>query len=42
MGVRASESLEVRDLTMQFGGLTAVNKFNLTLNQGEIVGLIGP
>jgi branched-chain amino acid transport system ATP-binding protein len=34
--------LEVRDLTMQFGGLTAVNKFNLTLNQGDIVGLIGP
>lgn len=27
---------------MQFGGLTAVNDFNLQLNQGEIVALIGP
>ncbi|NLY31029.1 MAG: ABC transporter ATP-binding protein [Firmicutes bacterium] len=34
--------LEVRDLTMQFGGLTAVDRFNLTLNEGDIVGLIGP
>ncbi|NLY51894.1 MAG: ABC transporter ATP-binding protein [Firmicutes bacterium] len=34
--------LEIRDLTMQFGGLTAVDRFNLTLNEGDIVGLIGP
>jgi branched-chain amino acid transport system ATP-binding protein len=34
--------LEVRDLTMQFGGLIAVDRFGLTLNEGEIVGLIGP
>ena len=34
--------LEVRDCTKQFGGLTAVNKFSLTLNSGELVGLIGP
>ena len=34
--------LEVRDLTMQFGGLTAVERFGLTLNEGDIVGLIGP
>ena len=27
---------------MQFGGLTAVDRFNLTLNEGDIVGLIGP
>lgn len=29
-------------LTMRFGGLTAVNDFNLHLAKGEIVGLIGP
>ncbi|NLA59165.1 MAG: ABC transporter ATP-binding protein [Firmicutes bacterium] len=34
--------LEVRNLTMQFGGLTAVNRFNLVLSEGDIVGLIGP
>lgn len=30
------------DLTIQFGGLCAVSNFNLTLNEGELVGLIGP
>ncbi|MEO7717122.1 MAG: ABC transporter ATP-binding protein [Capsulimonas sp.] len=34
--------LQVRDCTKQFGGLTAVNKFNLTISPGELVGLIGP
>ena len=34
--------LEVQSLTMRFGGLTAVSDFNLTLEKGEIVGLIGP
>jgi len=34
--------LEVRDCTKQFGGLTAVNKFALALEPGELVGLIGP
>lgn len=34
--------LEVQDCTKQFGGLTAVNKFTLTLDSGELVGLIGP
>ncbi len=27
---------------MQFGGLTAVNNFSLTLRAGELIGLIGP
>jgi len=30
------------NITMQFGGLTAVKDFNLVLNEGEIVALIGP
>jgi branched-chain amino acid transport system ATP-binding protein len=34
--------LEVRDLTQRFGGLTAVNDFNVKLMPGELSGLIGP
>ncbi|MDD7793154.1 ABC transporter ATP-binding protein [Clostridium sp. 'White wine YQ'] len=34
--------LKVENATMQFGGLTAVNDFNLEINDGEIVSLIGP
>ncbi len=34
--------LEVRDLGIDFGGLTAVNDLNLTVYPEEIVGLIGP
>jgi branched-chain amino acid transport system ATP-binding protein len=34
--------LKANNITMQFGGLTAVKDFNLRLNQGEIVALIGP
>lgn len=34
--------LEVNHLTMQFGGLVAVDDFNLSLEKGKIVGLIGP
>ncbi|UDG81046.1 Lipopolysaccharide export system ATP-binding protein LptB [Candidatus Hartigia pinicola] len=34
--------LQVSGLSMRFGGLLAVNNFELTLNQGEIISLIGP
>lgn len=34
--------LQVNHLTMQFGGLTAVNDLNLKLEPGEIIALIGP
>ncbi|NMB55564.1 MAG: ABC transporter ATP-binding protein [Leptolinea sp.] len=34
--------LEVTSLTKQFGGLRAVNDFNMTIHKGELVGLIGP
>jgi branched-chain amino acid transport system ATP-binding protein len=34
--------LEIKGLTRHFGGLTAVNNFDISVNQGEIVGLIGP
>ncbi|MFP3042660.1 ABC transporter ATP-binding protein [Treponema primitia] len=34
--------LETNNITMQFGGLTAVSDFSITVADGEIVGLIGP
>jgi branched-chain amino acid transport system ATP-binding protein len=34
--------LETSNLTMQFGGLTAVNRFDMEVMEGEILGLIGP
>jgi ABC-type branched-subunit amino acid transport system ATPase component len=34
--------LETKGLTMCFGGLTAVNAFNMAVPKGSIVGLIGP
>jgi len=34
--------LQISDLTHYFGGLRAVHDFDLTLNQGELIGLIGP
>ena len=36
------EVLKVDNITMQFGGLTAVKDFDLSLNEGEIIALIGP
>lgn len=35
-------ALEVRDLTVRYGNVVAVNGANLTLPKGEVVGLIGP
>jgi len=37
-----SELLNVDNITMKFGGLTAVDKFKLKVIPGELVGLIGP
>jgi branched-chain amino acid transport system ATP-binding protein len=34
--------LQVEKLTKYFGGLCAVKNFDLTLEQGELIGLIGP
>ncbi|MDD2206181.1 MAG: ABC transporter ATP-binding protein [Aminobacterium sp.] len=34
--------LETKEITMRFGGLTAVNSLNMAVPQGSIVGLIGP
>jgi branched-chain amino acid transport system ATP-binding protein len=34
--------LEVRDLTIRFGGLTAIDSLDLKVDEWEIVGLMGP
>jgi len=34
--------LEISGLTRAFGGLVAVNALDLTVQSGEIVGLLGP
>lgn len=34
--------LEVKDLTIKFGGLVAVSNFSLNIGEKEVVGLIGP
>lgn len=36
------ELLKTNNITMKFGGLTAVKEFNLSINKGEIIALIGP
>lgn len=38
----AEKVLEMKNITMQFGGVVAVNNLSLNVNKGEIVSLIGP
>jgi ABC-type branched-subunit amino acid transport system ATPase component/branched-subunit amino acid ABC-type transport system permease component len=38
----APKTLEVRDLTVRFGGVVALDGLSLTVAPGEVVGLIGP
>src|SRR2546421_10648105 len=41
--VRGRKSVwETRGLTRRFGGLTAVDRFDVDVNEGEIVSLVGP
>jgi ABC-type branched-subunit amino acid transport system ATPase component/branched-subunit amino acid ABC-type transport system permease component len=39
---REPAKLEIRDLTVRFGGVTAVDQLSLTVDAGLVVGLIGP
>ncbi len=41
-GSHAAESLEARDIRVHIRGVKAVDGVDLTLSEGEIVGLIGP
>ncbi len=34
--------LQIRDVTVRFGGLTAVDNANLTIQPGELIGFVGP
>ncbi len=34
--------LELKDVTLRFGGLVAVNRLSFSIEEGQIVGLIGP
>jgi len=38
----AENVLHIENVTMQFGGVVAVNNFSMDVNEGEIVALIGP
>ena len=40
--LRAARLLEVRNVTVRFGGVLAVNDVSLTVEPGTVVGLIGP
>ena len=35
-------SLEIQDVTVQFGGLTALDAVSLTARPGQVTGIIGP
>ncbi len=34
--------LEVKDLNINFGGITAIDNLNFSVKKGEILGVIGP
>lgn len=38
----SEQVLKIENITMQFGGVIAVNNFSMEIHQGEIVALIGP
>lgn len=42
MSENASVMLEVKNLSIQFGGLRAVDGLNMKINKGQLYGLIGP
>ena len=40
--METNPSIRVKDLTRQYGALTAIHKVNFTVNPGEVVGFLGP
>ena len=42
MTTSASKILEANNLTMRFGGVTALDDLSMHVNEGEVLGLLGP
>lgn len=40
--METTPSIRVKDLTRQYGALTAIHKVNFSVNPGEVVGFLGP
>ena len=40
--METTPSIRVKDLTRQYGALTAIHKVNFTVSPGEVVGFLGP
>ena len=40
--METTPSIRVKDLTRQYGALTAIHKVNFLVNPGEVVGFLGP
>ena len=40
--MNAAKSLEANNLTMRFGGVTALDDLTMHVNEGEVLGLLGP
>src|ERR1044071_3949685 len=41
-GDMATDLLTVKDVTVRFGGIVALDDVSFTMSEGQIVGLIGP
>ncbi|MBW1786161.1 MAG: ABC transporter ATP-binding protein [Deltaproteobacteria bacterium] len=41
-GVNGEPILEIKDLSLTFGGVQALNEINLTIEKGDVFGIIGP
>ena len=42
IGSEALALLEIRNLTKQFGGLVVLDRLDMDVREGEILGIIGP
>ena len=42
MDENVTRMVEIQDMTRQFGAVTAVDRLNLTVERGEVFGLVGP
>ena len=40
--MNSNETITIKNLTVDFGGVRAVNDVSMSVQKGELVGLIGP